>query len=166
MNIELIAYCPAYESATLARIACFWDFHDGLVGVHEDDYIDSARQDLMHWTQENHRLYIILADGQDVGFLHLTQPGPIVMELSDIFVDAEYRGRGVATAAIAQAEIHARAIPGIEAMVLQVVARNERALKMYRRIGFDTISTVTLRKEFGKNRRDTCTEFLGQIFHI
>ena len=90
----------------------------------------------------------------------------IVMELADIFVDKERRGQGIATRAIALAEQKAKEEPGVEAMVLQVVTRNEDALRLYHRLGYDTMSMVTLRKEFYENRRDRKADFLGMTFHI
>lgn len=164
-KIELAAYAPRYEQVTLDRIARFWGFHGGLVGVQEEDAC-CVREDLTCWTGEGHCLYVILEDGTDVGFVHLYRAGPIVMELADLFVDECRRGRGIATAAIALAEAEAKATPGVEAMILQVVTRNERALRLYHHLGYDTMSTVTLRKEFGKNRRDQQAQFLGLLFHI
>lgn len=165
MKIELIAYDARYEEATLARIARFWGFHAGLVGAQEEED-DGVREDLARWTGEDHRLYVILADGADAGFVHLYRAGPIVMELADIFVDEACRGRGIATAAIALAEAEARAVPGVEAMVLQVVPRNENALRLYHALGYDTLSTVTLRKEFGENPRRRHAALLGLDFRV
>ena len=81
-------------------------------------------------------------------------------------MDKERRGQGIATRAIALAEQKAKDEPGVEAMVLQVVTRNEDALRLYHRLGYDTMSMVTLRKEFYENRRDRKADFLGMTFHI
>lgn len=76
------------------------------------------------------------------------------------------RGQGIASKAIALAEQEAQKIPGIEAMSLQVVTRNEAAMRLYHKLGYDTMSMVTLRKEFGENHRDQEAEFLGMTFQI
>ena len=55
---------------------------------------------------------------------------------------------------------------GIEAMTIEVVTRNEAALHLYHKLGYDTMSMVSLRKEFGENRRDRQAEFLGLRFRI
>ena len=101
-----------------------------------------------------------------MGFVHLQKIGPIVMQLEDIFVDEAMRGQGIASKAIALAEQEAQKISGIEAMSLQVVTRNEAAMKLYHKLGYDTMSMVTLRKEFGENHRDQKAEFLGMTFQI
>ena len=51
-------------------------------------------------------------------------------------------------------------------MTLQAVTRNEAALRLYHKLGYDTMSMVTLRKEFGENHRDKQAEFLGMTFQI
>lgn len=107
-----------------------------------------------------------MQDEQDVGFVHLQRIGPIVVQLEDIFVDEPMRGQGIASQAILLAEQQAQKIPGIEAMTLQVVTRNEAALRLYHKLGYDTMSMVTLRKEFGENHRDKQAEFLGMTFQI
>lgn len=162
--IELVPYSPHYEAALLRRIEAFRGFHSGLVG--REVAVDHAAEDLRLWTGEGHILLVILEGGADVGFVHLQRGGPIVMELADLFVDEARRGRGIASAAIGLAEEYARTLPGIEAMVLQVVTRNEAALRLYRQLGYDTMSMVTLRKEFGENRRRRQAEFLGLDFKI
>ena len=53
------------------------------------------------------------------------------MQLEDVFVDEAMRGQGIASQAILLAEQQAQKIPGIEAMTLQVVTRNEAALRLY-----------------------------------
>ncbi len=107
-----------------------------------------------------------MQDEQDVGFVHLQRIGSIVVQLEDVFVDEAMRGQGIASQAILLAEQQAQKIPGIEAMTLQVVTRNEAALRLYHKLGYDTMSMVTLRKEFGENHRDRQAEFLGMTFQI
>ena len=142
--ITLTPYQPKYRQSTLKRIEAFWGFH----------------RDLVQKTEEQQ------PDEQDVGFVHLQRIGSIVVQLEDVFVDEAMRGQGIASQAILLAEQQAQKIPGIEAMTLQVVTRNEAALRLYHKLGYDTMSMVTLRKEFGENHRDRQAEFLGMTFQI
>ena len=168
--ITLTPYQEEYRSNTLKRIGAFWGFHRDLVNKTEQQDSEkensSILQDLKNWTSEDHWLFVILQDRMDVGFVHLQKIGPIVMQLEDIFVDEAMRGQGIASKAIALAEQEAQKIPGIEAMSLQVVTRNEAAMRLYHKLGYDTMSMVTLRKEFGENHRDRQAEFLGMTFQI
>ena len=166
--IALTPYRQEYRANTLKRIEEFWGFHRDLVNKTEqlDEESSPAAEDLEQWTSEDHWMFVILQDGKDVGFVHLQKIGPIVMQLEDIFVDEAMRGQGIASRAIALAEQEAQKVPGMEAMSLQVVTRNEAALRLYHKLGYDTMSMVTLRKEFGENPRNQKTKFLGLTFHI
>lgn len=91
---------------------------------------------------------------------------PIVMQLEDIFVQPALRGPGLATAAIEQAEEICRRTPGIEAVTLQAVTRNEAALRLCYKLGYDTLPLVTLRKEFGPNPHCRRLRFRGPSFRF
>ena len=168
--ITLTPYQPKYRQSTLKRIEAFWGFHRDWVQKTEEQQPDEQErlmmQDLENWTSNDHWLFVILQDEQDVGFVHLHRIGSIVVQLEDVFVDEAMRGQGIASQAILLAEQQAQKIPGIEAMTLQVVTRNEAALRLYHKLGYDTMSMVTLRKEFGENHRDRQAEFLGMTFQI
>ena len=168
--ITLAPYQPKYRQRTLKRIEAFWGFHRDLLQRTEVQKLDEQNrlmlQDLENWTSENHWLFIILQDEKDVGFVHLKRSGPIVVHLEDVFVDEPMRRQGIASQAILLAEQQAQKLPGIEAMTLQVVTRNEAALRLYHKLGYDTMSMVTLRKEFGENHRDRQAGFLGMTFQI
>lgn len=168
--ITLTPYQPKYRQSTLKRIEAFWGFHRDWVQKTQEQPPDEQdclmMQDLESWTSNDHWLFVILQDEQDVGFVHLQRIGSIVVQLEDVFVDEAMRGQGIASQAILLAEQQAQKIPGIEAMTLQVVTRNEAALRLYHKLGYDTMSMVTLRKEFGENHRDRQAEFLGMTFQI
>ena len=88
------------------------------------------------------------------------------MQLEDIFVQPALRGQGIATSAIEQAEEICRRMLGIEAITLQVVTRNEAALRLYHKLGYDTLSLVTVRKELGPNPRRRKLRFHGLSFRF
>lgn len=145
-------------------IADFFGFHAGLVG--RDDLAEDGNAILAGWRGEDHVVYVILEGERPAGFVHLEKIGPIVVELADFYVVPALRGRGIGTAAIGLAEDAVRQMPGIEAMTLQVMTRNAAALRLYHKLGYDTMSLVTLRKEFGENPRKDTAEFQGLRFHI
>lgn len=91
---------------------------------------------------------------------------PIVMQLEDIGVQPALRGQGIATAATELAEEICRRMPGIEAVTLQAVTRNEAVLRLYHKLGYDTLPLVTLRKEFGPNPHCRRLRFRGLSFRF
>lgn len=168
--ITLTPYQEEYRSNTLKRIGAFWGFHRDLVNKIEQQNSEEENSSILPGFKKldfgRPLVVVILQDRMDVGFVHLQKIGPIVMQLEDIFVDEAMRGQGIASKAIALAEQEAQKIPGIEAMSLQVVTRNEAAMRLYHKLGYNTMSMVTLRKEFGENHRDQKAEFLGMTFQI
>ena len=166
MHVELAPFSLRERAVLLRDIAAFWQHHAALVSKEETVALAQAEDTLKEWLGEGHTLFSIWADGQQAGFLHLQRTGPIVMQLEDIFVQPPLRGRGIATAAIAQAEALCRQMPGIEAVTLQVVPRNEAALRLYHKLGYDTLSLVTLRKELGPNPRRRRLRLRGLTFRF
>lgn len=166
MHVELVPFSWRERAVLLRDIAAFWQHHAALVSKEETVALAQAEDTLKEWLGEGHTLFSIWADGQQAGFLHLQRTGPIVMQLEDIFVQPPLRGRGIATAAIAQAEALCRQMPGIEAVTLQVVPRNEAALRLYHKLGYDTLSLVTLRKELGPNPRRRRLRLRGLTFRF
>lgn len=53
-----------------------------------------------------------------------------------------------------------RGKPGYTAVCMDVAPRNSSALHLYRELGYDTLSIVTVRKEFEENPSDDMVDFL------
>ncbi len=65
----------------------------------------------------------------------------------DFFVSSEYRGFGFGTQSISALEAQLQKI-GISQM-LRVAYHNERALKLYKDVGFRSLASICLRKSLG-----------------
>lgn len=141
MKVTLRPYAPADAEALVPFLAAFWAVHHTRVDAEE------ARQELSDWSAGRHRLYVIEADGATAGFLHLNRRGPVAAWVEDLFVAEPLRRRGIAGEAIRQAEALVRA-DGVEALCMDVAADNVPALRLYRRLGFDRLSLITVRKDF------------------
>lgn len=165
-SLALIPRTPDTTPATLRRVALFFGHHAALVGAKDDVADQEAREVLDEWQAEDHALRVITVDGEDVGFVHVWFKGPIVAWIEDLWVDDDQRGRGIASAAIRAVEGWMRQdFPEVEAVSMDVAPRNENALRLYHRLGFDTISMITLRKEItGKQPRTSRTEFLDKSY--
>lgn len=137
--VELVPCGNVPEQELLADIMAFWRTHNAAVTP------ESAREDLALWTGEGHELYAILEDGAQAGFLHLGSRGGDCDWLEDVFVREDLRGRGVGGRAIELAwELLERR--GLETMYLEVVPANEGALRLYHRLGFCNLNTLTLNR--------------------
>ena len=69
--------------------------------------------------------------------------------LFGMFVDADFRGRGIAAALVRAVLEEARATPGVEVVQLTVTATNEAALRLYERCGFRAFGTEPLAVRIG-----------------
>lgn len=76
------------------------------------------------------------------------------------------RGKGTGSRAIAEAEQIIKEKNGYAAVCMDVVPKNVAALNLYQKLGYDTLSLITLRKEFGENHRKEKTDFLGYKFNV
>ena len=168
MDIRFVAPTGRLADRTAERVARFDGHHAALVGVEDSPELSEARETVAAWQAEDHELYVIEVGGSDVGFVHLWFKGPIVVWVEDLWVDEDQRGRGIASATFEALEAFvASEHPEVEAISLDVAPRNEDALRLYHRLGYDAISLVTLRKTVrGKDRRERRERFLGREFRL
>lgn len=169
MHIALKEYEAAYQVQVKRDIVDFFAFHGGLVGEREEASAqaeEEAEEVLENWRRGRSALYAILDGEAYAGFLRLEYRGDQVAWIEDLYVRPERRGQGIASQAIGQAEKIVAARPGYTALCMDVVPRNTQALNLYYRLGYDTLSLITLRKEFGENPRDQKASFLGKEFRV
>ncbi len=157
-KVELRAYDGSCEAETLSDIAAFWTTRYLTVTP------EQAVEDLRAWTAEGHELYVILAGGESAGFLHLGSRGGACDWLEDIFVRKELRGRGIGSRTIELAWEMLRE-KGLETMYLEVVPANAAAIRLYHKLGFTNLNTLTLNRSV-KEKRQLGTETIGGLsFH-
>lgn len=167
--VELIPYLDEYEEEMVRRIVDFFGYHDSLLNIEKkgaEQSIAEARDTLHEWQSKAHEFYMIIFQGKRVGFLHLWYKGPQVAWIEDIYVDKEYRSQGIASQAIRGAEEIVKDHPGYIAVCLDVVPRNENAMRLYYKLGYDSVNIITLRKELGENKRDRIERIFGLNFKI
>lgn len=158
--IRLVKYAGKAETA-VPLIQAFWKEHNGY-----DQTPEEAEKDLAAWTGEGHTLYFIEEDGARVGFLHLGSRGGEMDWLEDLFVLPACQGRGVGSKAVALAEEIVRQYSS--SLYIEAAARNEGAVRLYRRLGYDCLNTVTVRKDFPGYEYDVMRRetIYGETFEI
>ena len=147
MDVQLIAYNGEIEMAT-NLITKFWQEHNHLTPSYED-----ACEDLREWTKAGHFLYFIYLDNNYVGFVHLGSRGCEADWLEDIFVLPEFQRKGIGSRAIQLAENIVKEYS--ESLYIEVAARNRKAIRLYQRIGYDCLNTITIRKDFQSEKHET-----------
>lgn len=82
---------------------------------------------------------VIVSDDATVGVLRLLEVRP-ALEIRDLQLEAGFRGRGIGTWAIAQAQAMAVA-RGLDELRLRVFAENP-ARRLYARLGFQAVAVI------------------------
>ena len=139
-KITLQKYSTEEQSAK-DLIRGFWLAHNDYVMPNEE-----AAEDLAAWTDKGHAFYFILKEETPVGFVHLGNRGVEVDWIEDLFILPEYQGNGYGSQAIALVEEEVKKYS--ESVYLEVAAQNLGAMKLYHRLGYNCLNTVTLCKDF------------------
>ena len=147
MDVQLIAYNGELEIA-INLITKFWQEHNHFTPSYAD-----VCEDLREWTKEGHFLYFICLDNNHVGFVHLGSRGCEADWLEDIFVLPEFQRKGIGSRAIQLAENIVKEYS--ESLYIEVAVRNMMAIRLYQRIGYDCLNTITIRKDFQPGKYET-----------
>ncbi len=147
MNIELVLYKKETEEAC-SLIKGFWKAHNGYEQSPEESFAD-----LKEWTKEGHKFYFIVQEKQFAGFVHLGSRGCQIDWLEDIFVLPEFQGRGIASQAIRMVEEIVKEYS--ESLYIEAAARNEKAIRLYQKLGYNCLNTITIRKDFCSENFET-----------
>ena len=125
------------ENRILPLIQSFWKAHS-----HYDQSEEEAREDLCNWTKPGHVIYFIQNDDTDVGFAHLGRRGGKI----ELFIVPEQQGKGFGSEAIRLLEEVVKQYS--VSLYIEAAARNEAAIRLYRKLGYDCLNTITIRKDF------------------
>ena len=164
---KLILYTPEFKDGTVNRIADFYNYHSCLlnekVELSESSYAE-AEETLENWLKSSHELYLIKYKQLVVWFLHIGYRGGNVAWIEDVYVDQNYRNKGIATQSIHIAEEIIKSHAGYTSICFDVVPRNNKALRLYHKLGYDNLSIITVRKELYENNRDKIEKLMGLEF--
>ena len=86
---------------------------------------------------------LILADGAISGFIYVNEKYGYLNNIEYLYIDKAFRGKGLATFAIEEIKKMVLAKDN-ERVQIEVSPNNVRALKLYHRLGFTSIDTMTL----------------------
>lgn len=160
VNVTLNLYNGEIDIA-ISLIKSFWKEHNNYESSTED-----AKEDLLDWTKEGHKFYFIKLDNEYVGFVHLGNRGGEIDWLEDIYVMARHQNKGIGTSAIKQVEEIVRQYS--ESLYMEAAARNESAIRLYYKMGYDCLNTITVRKDFIPENHEVIRNetIYGQMYDI
>lgn len=126
----------------------FWKVHNN---YEQND--TEALKDLNIWTSEGHRFWFICLDDTPVGFLHLGNRGGKPDWIEDLFVEPAHQNQRIGTYAIQTVVEEVRTYS--DSLYIEASARNQGAIRLYQKLGFNCLNTVTLRHDFDQTAFDT-----------
>lgn len=129
------------QNQILPLIQGFWKVHSNYAQSEAE-----AQEDLYNWTKPGHVIYFIRNDETNVGFAHLESRGGKIDWLEELFILPEYQGKGFGSKAIRQLEEIVKKYS--VSLYIEAAARNEAAIRLYRKLGYNCLNTITLRKDF------------------
>lgn len=167
---KLVPYEESGREAMIYMVASFFADHFSVSEYEQASVtkwrLESAKENLEDWLEEEEtKMFFIEEDSVEAGFLILKTHGGSVVWIEYLYVKNEMRRRGIATRAIALAEQYAVDVMKAPAVCMDVIPQNEAAIKLYRSLGYDAISMVTLRKSITEEKRIRPIQFLGHEFY-
>lgn len=129
-----------YERASSADVEAIFALSKTLIDRYED--LDSIDYDkVLQWVRRKIEAQIgeyqrVLMDGSLAGYVHFHPDGER-MELDDLYILPEYRGQGIGTAVVEKCCAETE-----KPVYLYVFRRNEGAVRLYKRLGFEIVQEV------------------------
>lgn len=151
LKIELIKSNDTLIKNAVDLIKLFWKEHNN---IEQNDY--DARLDYNDWTKEGHILYLVKYMDDLIGFAHLGNRGASIDWLEDLFILPEFQNKGIGRTVISNLEVVVEEYS--ESLYIEVAARNLKALKLYRNLGYDCLNTITIRKDFNVDNFDVISK--------
>lgn len=151
MNIIIKELSDELFLPTVKMITDLMNYHRKLNNAPKEYWQtdEQSKGTLMYWRDKG-TVYNIFLEDVLVGFFYVRFGGQNVAWLEDIFIIEEYRGRGIGKFAIKILD-ELMEEKKVASMFVDVIPRNEGAIKLYRECGFDHLNIIQLRKNYDKN---------------
>lgn len=151
-----------FKNEYIEIVTDFFNYHRKLLKSPKSMYqtFEASKETLEEWQNEG-EFRIIKVDDKLAGFIYFRLGGTNFAWLEDIYLLEEFRGNGTGKMCINKLEEILKENKVI-AYVVNVIPRNEKALKFYIECGFDHLNMIELRKNFDKSfDKDDKIEILG-----
>jgi len=136
------------KDTDIKMVRDFFNFHRTLTKSDKEHYMsyETARETLDEWLKtDNFR--IVCVNDLVVGFIYYKLGGQDFAWLEDIFLKEEFRGKGYGKKIVSKF-FKMLKTEGVVSCVVNVIPRNEVAIKFYIECGFNHLNMIELRVNF------------------
>jgi len=145
--IKIVEVKAANEVNAVAELANrIWnEYYTPIIGKEQVDYMLSKFQSseaIQKQIEAGYRYFLSLYDGKHAGYFAI-QPDDSKgsMFLSKLYVDKEFRGRGIGKASVSYIEDICKN-SGLHTIWLTVNKNNENSIKVYKKLGFIIVEAI------------------------
>lgn len=142
-DIKLVEYANE-KNQLVELIKQFWLCHNQTIQTQNE-----CLQDVENWTKRGHQVYFIVYQQQYIGFVHLGNRGGEIDWLEHLFVQPKYQNKGIGTQVIQLVEEIVKQYS--ISLYIEAASRNEKVIRLYRRLGYDCLNTISIRKDFNQD---------------
>jgi GNAT superfamily N-acetyltransferase len=162
MAVSLVPMKEAHRSRLVPMVTEFLNIRQRMTSPERFLQTDEMSQKCLDdWSGPGKEVHCICCDGHLGGFLVLRFGEQRAAWLEQLYVAPEFRGRSAGRRAL---ELLDRIMEnrGILTIFVDVIPRNEEAIRMFTASGFDHLNTVQLRKDYDRSlNKDERVEMLG-----
>ena len=130
-----------YDKATAYDVECIYQLCKQLIDGYENiESIDYEK--VLKWVRNKIEASIdeytaVYADGQKAGYYHFYKNEDGENEIDDLYIFSEYQNQGIGS------EVIKKCCSSVdEPVMLYVFIKNQRAVSLYKRLGFEIVRTV------------------------
>ena len=151
MAVSLVLMREDHRSRLVPMVTEFYNIHRRITDseryVQTDEMSSKCLDD---WLAGSREIHCICCDGHLAGFLVLRYGEQRVAWLEEMYVAPEFRGRSTGRSAL---ELVDRMMEGkgILSMYVDVIPRNDGAIRLYVSSGFDHLNMIQLRKNYDRS---------------
>lgn len=148
--MQLKKYTQQDQQLAITLIQQFWIEHNG------ECSFEDAKDDLMVFIGKDHVLYFIQVQQEIVGFVHLASRGGEINWLEHLFILKDKRHQGYGSKAIQLVEQMVQSTSS--SLYMEVAMKNQKVLPLYHHLGYTTLNTITIRKDFESQQMEKIGE--------
>lgn len=146
-----------YKPADLTDIEQIFQFNKSLIDTYETiENIDYEK--VLGWVRRKIEKCIkdytaVFVNDEKVGYYHFYKNQDGEYELDDLYIFSEFRNKGIGSAIIEKCCLSVNG-----AVMLYVFVKNERAVALYKRLGFTVVEELNGSRYIMKRENKTITE--------